>query len=210
MRAGNIEPNCDFHIVSSTFGCTGKVTPNRSWGLVNSTYSWSNTNPAPVSIRAADTARTRMLSLSEILGRGQPTLDRNVRVVNQMGSRRSELEIDDETHGAEPQRARSEIPVESRASIGVRLREGGRRRHIVPDAGEAAAADCDVLGDVNEHFQLQVCHRDKRLRRFFEIPVGSNGNASQVGQRCRAGGEGTGRTLRDLHVIDIGEQTRLL
>src|SRR5215510_4135295 len=86
MRAGNIDPNCDFHIVSSTFGCTGKVTPNRSWGLVNSTYSWANTNPATVRIRAADTAPARMLSLCEIPGRGQPTLDRNVRVVNQMGS----------------------------------------------------------------------------------------------------------------------------
>jgi len=39
-----------------------------------------------VRIRAADTALTRMLSLCEIPGLWQPTLDRNVRVVNQMES----------------------------------------------------------------------------------------------------------------------------
>src|SRR4030095_7086523 len=158
MRAGSIDPNCDFHIVSSTFGCTGKVTPKRSWGLVNSTYSWANTAPATLRIRAADTALTRMLSSAKFPGCGQPTLDRNVRVVNQMGSdpgdratqhleslhRRGltllELEIDDHTHGAERQRARSKIPVESGPTIGVRLHEGRRRRDIGPAAGEDPCA----------------------------------------------------------------------
>src|SRR5215217_3376870 len=65
MRAGNIEPNCDFQIVSSTFGCTGKVTPKRSWRLVNSTYSWADAAPAMARIRAADTTLTRMMSLYE-------------------------------------------------------------------------------------------------------------------------------------------------
>src|SRR5258705_13873692 len=56
-----MEPNCDFHIVCSTLGSTGNVTPKRSSLLVNSTYSWATTDPAMARTRAADTALRRMV-----------------------------------------------------------------------------------------------------------------------------------------------------
>src|SRR5215475_10894433 len=118
-----------------------------------------------------------------------------------------EGEIDDQTDGAERQRTRSKIPVKSGTTVGVRLHEGRRRRDVVPDAGEAAAADRDVSSDVNEHFQVEARYRNKRLRRLLEIPVGTNAKTSQGRQRRRTCKEGTGRRLRRGDVIDIGELT---
>ena len=120
-----------------------------------------------------------------------------------------EGEIDDQADGAEPQRARSEIPVESGAGVGMGLRESWRRRNVVPDAREAAGADRNMLSDVNERFQLEVCYRNKRLCRLLEIPVGTNAKTSQSRQRRRTGNKGTSRRLRGSYVIDIGEQAGL-
>src|SRR4051812_22436413 len=78
-----MEPNCDFHSVSSTFGCTGKGTQKRASFLVNSTYSWASADPAGARIRAADTALRRMVvPLTCDVFPGGPTLDGTTSPVN--------------------------------------------------------------------------------------------------------------------------------
>src|SRR5258705_190373 len=74
-----MEPNCDFHIVCSTFGCTGKVTPNRAALLVDSTYSWASAAPADAKTTAVETDASGAVLRAVTMKAASPALIEKVR-----------------------------------------------------------------------------------------------------------------------------------